>query len=386
MEFKNLTPFDALAFVAVDIADNKYHVVAMRVGYDLQPLKTTDAKQPQHTGQTHQLVLAEEPATLAMEDIYYGQPNTSSVKWESDLAPFKPHCDVVVVNAHAHGPDGKTWASFTCGVQVGDKLKELRITGKRQWTKRLYWQLDRPETTQSVPIRYELAYGGSSQHTFKKGLFQAQADAPINEVYPLNPVGMGWAHPDYLKAVVPSELPCAQIEDPNDRISKFGHAYTPQGFGVIGRAWAQRIPLAGTYDDAWLRDHWPKLPQDFDFGYWNGAHPDLQIPYPKPDVNIELIRLSPSGRIATQLPAHRGFVLARFEEGAVLPLPTVIDTLIIDMQSMQVHVVYRALVRVDMNLRVLEARFELDPKAPLVKRESKQAQSEREQSKQGAAP
>ena len=67
------------------------------------------------------------------------------------------------------------------------------------------------------------------------------------------------------------------------------------------------------------------------------------------------------------LPGHRGYVLARFEEGAMLPLPTHIDTLIVDMQTMQVHVVYRAVVPLNARVRVLEARFELDPKAPLVK-------------------
>ena len=35
MEFKNLTPFDGLAFSSFDTQDRPYHVVAMKVSYQL---------------------------------------------------------------------------------------------------------------------------------------------------------------------------------------------------------------------------------------------------------------------------------------------------------------------------------------------------------------
>jgi hypothetical protein len=361
MEFKNLTPFDALAYTGIDVNDMEFHVVVMRVAYDIKA-----------TAQgTHTLELAQTPADLAMQDVYYGEPNVSSVKWESDLAPFKPRCDFVVVNANAIARSGGKLARYYCAVQVGQGAnatrKELLVCGPRNWNLGLVWTLGTPDLTSEVPLRYEYAYGGHCQHTYAKSLFEKEAKPAINEVYMYNPVGMGWASDEWLAATSVKSLPCAQIEDPNERISHLGKQYMPQGFGIVGRAWSQRLPYAGTYDDAWLQNRWPNLPPDFAFDYWNGAHPDLQIPYPKPATFIGLYGLTPDGMLEMCLPGHRGYVLARFEEGAMLPLPTHIDTLIVDMQTMQVHVVYRAVVPLNARVRVLEARFELDPKAPLVK-------------------
>jgi hypothetical protein len=361
MEFKNLTPFGALAYTGIDVDDVEFHVVVMRVAYDI----TTTAQG------SHTLELAQTPADLAMQDVYYGEPNVSSVKWESDLAPFKPRCDFVVVNANAIVKNAGKLARYYCAVQVGQGAnatrKELLVCGPRHWTRSVLWNLSAPELTSEVPLRYEYAYGGHSQHSYTKGMFENEAKPAINEVYMYNPVGMGWAHPDWLAATGAKTLPCAQIEDPNEKITRFGQQYMPQGFGIIGRAWSQRLPYAGTYDDAWRQQRWPNLPKDFQFDYWCGAHPDLQIPYPAPDTFIGLYGLTPSGMLEMRLPGHRGYVLARFEEGAMLPLPTHIDTLIVDMQTLQVHVVYRAVVPVNTRVRVLEARFELDPKAPLIK-------------------
>ncbi|MFK1438123.1 DUF2169 domain-containing protein, partial [Pseudomonas aeruginosa] len=87
MEFRNLTPFGALSYSALAPDGQEHPVIAMKVGYRLEPVEG----QP---GQCRAIVMDEEPLPLCMADTYYGEPGASSVLEESDLAPFKPYCDV----------------------------------------------------------------------------------------------------------------------------------------------------------------------------------------------------------------------------------------------------------------------------------------------------
>ncbi len=100
---------------------------------------------------------------------------------------------------------------------------------------------------------------------------------------------------------------------------------------------------------------------------------DQQIPYLPPDACIELWNLSdpattPEGHLSVTLPGHRALVLARLDNGALLPLPMVTDTLLIDTQAMALSLVRSRLwIPSDAPVRVVEARFETDPQAPLVR-------------------
>ena len=47
-------------------------------------------------------------------------------------------------------------------------------------------------------------------------------------------------------------------------------------------------------DEAFIKSDRP-LPTDFDFAYWNGAHPDLQIPWLYGDETIDLINVPVHG-------------------------------------------------------------------------------------------
>ena len=151
----------------------------------------------------------------------------------------------------------------------------------------------------------------------------------------------------------------------------------PAGFGIVGRAWAPRLPLAGTYDDAWKSERWPGLPPDFDFAYWNGAPVDQQIEFPPPAFRLELFNLTapehtPDGSLCVELPGHRPFVLLRLHNGAMLPLPMLTDTLRIDTEAMTLALTHRISLPNHLDIRVLEARFETDPTAPLIKRAARE--------------
>ncbi|KVO57598.1 hypothetical protein WJ77_12135 [Burkholderia ubonensis] len=441
MEFRNLTPFHALAFSALDTDDREYRVIAMKVAYRVVAVDDR---------QFVAVVVDDEPYPLCMADQYTGKVGESSVREESDLAPHKPRCDVVVRgNAYApHGVPAERWPvrirvsipasppemdverplPLSPGMALNESQREewerikqeakqkhaeasrwqpvldkaLAISGPRYFARDILtlwrgWRLTSPEPASNVNVGWERAFGGSS--VVKNPDHETGSDAPaylINEVCFSNPLGCGWMHHGDLESrkragqSIPERLSAPQIEtvDGIDRLHVARHpageltarmmtevagkyGAKPAGFGFIGRAWAPRLPLAGTYDDAWLEKRWPYLPKDFDFGYWNGAPVDQQTPYLPPDARIELWNLTspertPTGYMQVDLPGHRPFVLLRFENGYMLPFRMVLDTLIVDTDALLLIATYRIRVPVDAPIRVVEARYETDPSAPLV--------------------
>ncbi|WP_255987372.1 DUF2169 family type VI secretion system accessory protein [Chitinolyticbacter albus] len=457
MEFRNLTPFDVLCYSALDVADTEYKVVAMKVGYRLV------ADGP--VGHYRAEVIADEPLPLCVEDTFFGVMNQSSESAESDLAPYKPRCDVIL-QGQAHAPAGRavrqlpvrlqlraadqprpappqpqsfnplmgltalqrqqweaacTWAHShpIAGPVLLDKT--LNVTGPRQFIRRSFirrslgmlvrvaslnliqpnlWKLTAPQRFTTQPLRYEYAYGGQNRIEAndrraakrikaKYRLTPAQrADHPEQEQPPVahtvcdtNPVGIGFAQAWWLKAKRIKTLPAPQIEHPQHPMSAKlfwralrgklkpaqAQALQPQGFGLIGRPWLPRRTLAGTYDQQWLDERHPLLPADFDFGYWNAAPVDQQIAYPPPDAHIEVEHATPEGKLVTRLPGHRAFIITRFLNGVILPLPMRMDTLIIDGDALTLTITWRFHVPASAPIRVLEADFEIDPAAPLIK-------------------
>lgn len=410
MEFRNLTPFPAMAFDALDQHDQRFHTMVMRLTFDVRDDGT--------------LTLAPVQTPLVTTDEYYGELNRSSVKQESDLAPYKPHTDVIVI-ADAHAPSGQPSTHFAVMLKIdgaptaslsaaaeGPPIlrKVLIIKGAREWRKRHpltrvlsmftlpSWRLTAPQPLATLPLRYEYTYGGenkvlvtdqAAKRVAKKhrlpdrvprtgdadpnGPKQAIAHSVCEE----NPVGRGFAENWYLHATTIRRMPAAQIEAPSQPMARFGTPYAPQGFGVVGRAWRPRIGLAGAYDQQWVEQRHPNLPADFDFAYWNGAPADQQVtPHLNGDETVTLANLCPAGAGAVKdasgntclsfsLPGHLPFVLVRFEDGRIGELAAKLDTLIIDTapdannpdKKTSVVCVWRATVASEPGVRVLEARM-----------------------------
>lgn len=421
MEFRNLTPFHALPYEAVDTQDREYHVVAMAVGYRLVPVPAEVQVGHQQQGlpwrPTHELQLLDSaPAVLplALADEHWGDPVTTSLRRESDLVPYKPRCDVCVVGDAFSETAQREFEVRLRLEQGGKKLidKALTLTGPRHFERggllssavlraldeAKVYSLSRSEATTRVPLRYELAYGGRSvvetapaAQAHGKG---GQVGAPvINEVCLRNPVGAGWIASGYLDALarspqgLPERLPAPQISQGRPlgaltRTSPLGQLTPAQmaavryphevaGLSALCKAWAPRLALAGTADEAWQRERAPELPLDFDFGFWNGAPRDQQIPFPDLSQSLRLLAqgLLPGGSpLRVQLPFHRAFVLMRLDNGLVLPNPMQVDLIELDNQASGgpvLRLVFRTAVLQSMGVRVLEARFQADPAALL---------------------
>jgi hypothetical protein len=363
MQLINSTAFPALAFQSTDQHGQSFHVVVMRATFEIQADGTLEPS-PEH-----------EPIVLT--DEYFGEMNKSSVRQESDLVHFKPKCDVIV-NATAYAPGGVASLGFVAGVKINGPPhdngvagplileKKLLVTGPRFWEKGLLgkWTLNSPTTPiSSLPIRYDYAFGGECRveiddpngsrikTEFRLSPEQRSCHPDGQDLAPLahascenNPLGIGFAEEWYLKATKRKTIPAPQIDDPKNPASFFGNNYPPQGFGVITKAWRQRLELAGTYDDAWLETRWPDLPEDFELSYWNGAHPDMQVPYLNGDEEITLTNLTPGGLLNFTLPGDPPVVTVGFESGQTATVPAKLDTLIIDPDLLKASLVWRVVM------------------------------------------
>ncbi|MEX6313493.1 DUF2169 domain-containing protein [Providencia manganoxydans] len=128
MEFRNLTPFSVLNYKMLNVDDIEHHVIAMKVGYKLIPTGNNNEYTPH--------VLTD--LKLEFQDQFVNQPNSSSVRLESDLAPFKPRCDVII-NGMAYAPDDIPTDSIVASILMTNRdnrvliEKSLRCFGERQF-------------------------------------------------------------------------------------------------------------------------------------------------------------------------------------------------------------------------------------------------------------
>lgn len=408
MEFKNLTPFQALAYSAFNVHDEEHHVVALRAVYKLE--SGEGARGLGGVPLTHRCeFLLDDPAAakLRTRDVYEGEVHASSVREESDIAPFKPRCDVLV-RATAHAPNGVPTARWQSRVRVTDAAqgvvvdKTLDVCGPR-WFESAggAWSLTDAEPALRVPMRWEHAFGGACKVPHPDAVDGAENNPTelLNEVCFTNPVGCGWIESRYFSALreagrsEPTRLPAPQITRPGEtlsapyvaehpphaveapRMAELAAEYSlrPAGIGPVGRAWTPRLQKAGSFDEFWLEKRHPFLPEDFSFAYWNAAPEDQQIAFPAPGLQIELWNLADAARtvdgyLSFALPPHRAFVMA-YVGGLPVPVPASLDTVHVDVESMTVACVWRVLVSRALRIATMEARFEVDPAAPLLKLE-----------------
>lgn len=429
MESKNHTPFPALAFEGIDQFDQAFHVVVLK-----QTLQIT----------AQGLQYADQQRPLCEEDEFFGLPNQSSVRQESDFCHFKPRCDVIV-NGTAYAPNGPSNTvnvrlrvlgqpnSSSCmpampeplgpGMPVSDDAmrqwraevsrlqseqststihidKTLIVTGERQLqhggslasgiggllrlgtlglVNTSPWSLDMPSKFESLPIRYEYAYGGQcrieqndpakqdvpSQFQTQRHIHPEGDDAPFaHSSLPSNPIGRGFAEPWYLKAKQPDTLPAPRITYPSspftlETFETGPHTARPDaevaGFGIRAKSHPARARLAGTMDKAFIQSgRW--LPDDFDFAIWNGAPLDQQCPWLQGDEVIELTNLCPLStpglartaegnlQLRLSLPGHTPFVRVRMESGQFFRLDLHLDTLILEPDQQQLVLTWRRII------------------------------------------
>jgi hypothetical protein len=285
-QLENRTPFAADRGWVRDRNGAEVWLVAVKCTFDVRGGGST-------------VVADEQPPVLRMPE-YYGEPATSSLRYESDLVLTKRTTDIIV-SGHAYAPDGRPSAEIDAGFRVGTVKKMLRVTGDRRWG---------PSGAPSPPVRflkmplvYERAFGGRDE----------RSSHPERDWDWRNPVGRGFAvRREHLNdALLPN------IEYPNDSVTNWQDRPTPAGFGPIPGHWQPRAALAGTYDNSWLETRQPLVPMDFDDRFFQSAPTDQQSPeFLRGGEPVVLYRLAPEGDVRFVLPkVFLGFE-TRFTDGS----------------------------------------------------------------------
>ncbi len=260
MELLNPTSLPSMAFRQFDAAGQLDCVVALRGTFR----HSQDAAAEWMTEQ--------EP--FQWEDVYEGDPHLTPLLRQTDLTPGKVGTDVTFLGA-SHAPlkgDGR----WTCGLQIGPVSKQLHVSGPRHWVPQALparpwrkggitgWTLGQPQAVDKVPLDWRLAHGGPPVF---------RPDAPADN---RNPIGCGWLGPADDWKDAPQPAPQILMEPNPDPL----HSPMPAGFGPVSPFWQDRARHAGTYDDDWVQNRHPLLPQDFDPRFWQCAPPDqIAIPF-----------------------------------------------------------------------------------------------------------
>ena len=292
-------------------------------------------------------------------DQYYdnGVPEWATVQYESELAPYKPSVDVVVIGK-AYAPRGVATAQMTVSVRIGTTKKSIIVFGDRSCEFRedkppLFTE---PQPFTEMELRYERAYGGKD--------LKSVPDIPF--YYARNFMGTGIVLKNLKDVVQGLALP--NLEDPTDLLTperlileepeRWPHQPLPQGFGWFSPTWYPRCCWAGTYPayldvetvtqeerlgllpahHMALAKQW-KLPS-FSARFHNGASVGLMCTELKNDETLRLEGLSPNGPLEFSLPGETPTIILDIGKGEQ-QLVAKLDTVSIRPDDLELDLIWR---------------------------------------------
>jgi hypothetical protein len=367
LEIRNYTPFVPFAFEKQGKGREACEVVIIKGTFDL----------------IHdQVTIAAEQQLPVLADQYYDEPETSSLALEGDLVMVKPATDIYVTG-HAQALGGEAVCDWVAQIEISqpsDKTSStskvpgemmlrhtLYVCGPRYWEAGVLggWRLSKPEPVAAIPLKYELAFGGQFERQVK--ISEQHPEGVMIDTYAPNPVGVGYYDPASMlhDQRYPAPLILRQgeiLNSPEDRP-------LPAGTTPISRWWPQRYHYAGTYDERWERTWkdeqgqriegvFPALPEDFDYRFYNAAHPSLIWPsFMRGDETIRLQGLLPEGPLETSLMGLRllGILQGGEESGRTEAFK--LDTLHIDLDARKVMLTWRLTVLQSLGAERVQVMF-----------------------------
>ncbi|MDJ0608788.1 MAG: DUF2169 domain-containing protein [Kiloniellales bacterium] len=286
----NQTPFAAERAWVRDKTGAEVWLVGVKATFDVLPDGGTG--------------LAPEQVPVRLFPEFRGDPGTSSMLHDSDLLLDKPGTDVLL-EGQAHSPEGPV-KSLEIGFRVAGIQRRARVVGDRRWEKtRAGLAMTPIEPFTRMPLAWERSFGG---------IDLSDPDPEKHAWEQRNPVGRGFAtEPEHLL-----DKPLPNIEDPRQPIRAAGDRPEPMGFGPIAHHWQPRVGFSGTYDDRWLEERQPLLPEDFDFRYQHCAPQHQQsAAVLKGGEEVVLVNLTPGGgRLSFRLPRLAFVFSTRFSDGS----------------------------------------------------------------------
>jgi len=274
--------------------------------------------------------LHEQQVPLVMADVFTGAPGFSAPLYEVDYAPRRKTCDVLL-NGSAYAPVGKRANRVQVALRVGSLAKQFNVVGDRSWeVTRGRTRATPPQAFESMPISYDVAFGGVDT---------SHADPAKHAAYLANPVGRGFIanlnDPSFDGKPLPNT---EEIDRPVDRGDG---QYQPMSFGPVGRNWEPRLRYAGTYDQDWQDNVFPFLPADFDDRYYQSAPADQQAAIPIGSPEVVLSNLTPDGLRRFTLPNFDAPVHVFPKRGEREDLKARLDTVVIEPDQERLTLTWR---------------------------------------------
>ncbi len=266
--------------------------------------------------------LREEPDLLS-GDVFVDDDLERALDSASDFAILKPEVDVLV-RGHVYAPvldDGRRAATvMQAAVRMRGEEQTLdhsiAVFGDRTWGTSLPSE---PEPFEMLPLRYDRSFGGPD--------------------FGPNQVGLGYKG----KRLPNFESLANLIKSPSD-------SPTPVCLGALHPQASSRWGLVGTYNRAWLKSRWPYFAEDFDYRFFQSAHPAQRMKTVVGDERYELVGLHPShsvfrGKLGGA--KARAFVaVSKRAGGGFVEVPLRIDTVTLVPDDNAVHVVWRGFIKV----------------------------------------
>jgi len=287
---------------------------------------------------------AEQLPIFTADEPYDPKQPGGVLKFESDLVPFKPRTDVVLVG-HAYAPHGRPAKVVDVELEVGVLKKKLRVFGDRAWS----FPSDQadaipyvvgPAEFVKMPLTYDRAFGGIDK------------TAPLR---PREPHFKPWCERNYLgkgfcgaRTVASiNGTPLPNIEDPDDLIRTWDSNPRPAGCGFFPRNSRPRVDWFGTFDEKWKADRKPELPVDFRFDAYNGADLTMQgAPYLVGNERVSLVNVTPSARLDLALPGIKPW-LGVTQDAGVRQIEAHLDTVVFLPDELRFSMAWRATIAVD---------------------------------------
>jgi uncharacterized protein YjbI with pentapeptide repeats len=166
-----------------------------------------------------------------------------------DAAIPKAHAEFLAI-AHAFAPGGKAAPLVEVGIQLGPLIKTLGVAGDRRFTR--YGSVTEAVPFISMPVDWAHAFGGNGFADNPLGIGAVPIEGSDGEVYP-----------------------APNVFDP--KLGTEAHRI-PSGFAPVDPLWPARARLAGTHDDAWLKQDFPGFARDIDWRFFNCSAPDQWFP------------------------------------------------------------------------------------------------------------
>lgn len=316
MHLENQSPLSAERLCFVDGAGDEHLVVVIKGTWHV-----ADGA----------LSLAQEQVPVRSVAAYSGEPGKSSLVYPSDAVPAKPATDCLLVG-QVHAPSRDT-TQLAVRFAVGPVARTLAVFGERRWVRDGGdWLITRPRPFLTMPLVYELAFGGGD------------SSGEVPEHCPANPVGVGFLASKSRQQPSGGLLP--NLEDPDRLVAEPHDRPPPAGFGPIAPGWAPRAAYAGTYDAGWLADRAPLLPDDFDPRFYCSAPPGLAAtPHLAGNERVTVDGVTRSGRLRFHLPGVQPRVVVRVGLSRQALTPR-LDTLIVEPDLARVQLVWRAALEV----------------------------------------